>query len=722
MKYTGLNLSRNTPEHVPAPPTLDPEPFLLDPAPPVSSTPTINAANAPVVSGDDDDPHGEEDDNKTADGHFQSARDSDGDEAGHTHSNWANLDQRLVYREKKSYPWLTMDKTGLGCAICKKVGSLGPEKTAGVKLAKEWISGSVTSSAPDWRKKQRALRKKVFEHGSTKAHVMASNICDKADENILVNAVTNIQSDQVQTTARIFRTAYKEAKRHRPAHGFEHEIDCQEMNGVDMGRILHSNVACSHIQQHIATDMKRKLFERIVTCAPKIGLMLDEATGLNKKSTLIVYLRMQLPEMESPDNIFFNLVELDDFGAEGIVGKLLDALDHANLDKAFLSKTLVGLTCDGASVMLGRKSGVATRLKTRFPNIMVWHCSAHRLELAVGDVMKEMGAINHFKILMDKLYALYSTSNKNRVELKECADGLNIQLCKIGRVLDNRWVASSLRTVEAMWRSYPALHGHFTYNGLAKRLSSHAFVCNLGFMYDALQELSELSLELQKRECNIIMAHKAICRQIRVFEAMSERPGRYSLLSQGGCMMFFGSLARNLEKRMFSQGKDQTGYNKLIEDLKVLYPQHWPQDGDALFGESEVEMLCQQFCIDNPRKVIRAFREYRDNNGTFIPDELNDLLAAVNIVPISSAECERGFSQMNLICTANRASLLPSTISSLLFLCLVGPPLTRFNPFPYVRSWIAKGHRTALNTRCRERSRGTEAGGSIDAVWAVLDK
>lgn len=160
---------------------------------------------------------------------------------------------------------------------------------------------------------------------------------------------------------------------------------------------------------------------------------------------------------------------------------MLDALDHANLDEAFLSKTLVGLTCDGASVTLRRKSGVATRLKPRFPNIM-WHCSAHRLELAVGDVMKEMRAINHFKILMDKLDALYSTSNKNRVELKECADGLNIQLCKVGRVLDNR---SSLRTVEVVWRSYPALHRHFThaaedsahesatresYNGLAKHL------------------------------------------------------------------------------------------------------------------------------------------------------------------------------------------------------------------------------------------------------------
>lgn len=90
-----------------------------------------------------------------------------------------------------------------------------------------------------------------------------------------------------------------------------------------------------------------------------------------------------------------------------------------------------------------------------------------------------------------------------------------------------------------------------------------------------------------------------------------------------------------------------------------------------------------------------AYRKCRDSDGKETPDELMELLVAVNSIPIASAECERGFSQMNLICTPNRASLLTSTISSLLFLNLVGPPLDKFNPVPYVRSWVAKGHRTA---------------------------
>lgn len=81
---------------------------------------------------------------------------------------------------------------------------------------------------------------------------------------------------------------YKEAKRHRPAYGFELEIDCQQLNGVDMGQILHSNFVCSNIQQHIYSEMKNKTFAMIKHCAPKICLMLDKATGLNKKAVLIM--------------------------------------------------------------------------------------------------------------------------------------------------------------------------------------------------------------------------------------------------------------------------------------------------------------------------------------------------------------------------------------------------------------------------------------------------
>ena len=58
--------------------------------------------------------------------------------------------------------------------------------------------------------------------------------------------------------------------------------------------------------------------------------------------------------------------------------------------------------------------------------------------------------MNHFKIFMQKLYTLYSASPKNRRCLESAAAEVGVALLKIGRVLDVRWVASSLRTASSL--------------------------------------------------------------------------------------------------------------------------------------------------------------------------------------------------------------------------------------------------------------------------------
>ena len=179
--------------------------------------------------------------------------------------------------------------------------------------------------------------------------------------------------------------------------------------------------------------------------------------------------------------------------------------DFPWFDRVIFERIWLGLGIDGAAVMTGSKSGVATQLKSRFPLLISWHCFDHRLELAVYDAVKSCTEINHFKILMDTLYSLYSQSPKCQRELNECAKDLAVQLNRIGRVLDVRWVASSFRTVTAVWRSYEALYKHFTqkaddtsldskerskFAGLGKKFTNPIFVKYLGLVMDALEELT----------------------------------------------------------------------------------------------------------------------------------------------------------------------------------------------------------------------------------------
>ena len=122
----------------------------------------------------------------------------------------------------------------------------------------------------------------------------------------------------------------------------------------------------------------------------KIAIIIDESTSIFKKSCLIVYLRVIIEEVQPPENLFFKLIVLESQDANGIINSLLSNLQDECFDEAFLTRNLVAFCSDGASVMLGKDSGVATKLKAKFPGIVTWHCLNHRLELCVSDGIKSI--------------------------------------------------------------------------------------------------------------------------------------------------------------------------------------------------------------------------------------------------------------------------------------------------------------------------------------------
>ncbi|CAI6346294.1 unnamed protein product [Macrosiphum euphorbiae] len=93
--------------------------------------------------------------------------------------------------------------------------------------------------------------------------------------------------------------------------------------------------------------------------------------------------------------------------------------------------------------------------------LVLLHCLNHRLELAVHDSIKYIGALNHFKSFIDSLYVLYNASSKNQNELRNVCNELDILFLKLGRVLDVCWVVSSWRAINAVWKTFPALCNHF---------------------------------------------------------------------------------------------------------------------------------------------------------------------------------------------------------------------------------------------------------------------
>ncbi|KAJ4430074.1 hypothetical protein ANN_22283 [Periplaneta americana] len=102
--------------------------------------------------------------------------------------------------------------------------------------------------------------------------------------------------------------------------------------------------------------------------------------------------------------------------------------------------------------MLGKQSGVAQKFSSQYPNIIIWHCMNHRLELALADAIDEVGGVNHFQIVLDKLYTLYSRSPMNQRQLAECAVQLDQAMNKIACILTTT-VESQSKQASLVYRS-----------------------------------------------------------------------------------------------------------------------------------------------------------------------------------------------------------------------------------------------------------------------------
>jgi len=215
-------------------------------------------------------------------------------------------------------------------------------------------------------------------------------------------------------------------------------------------------------------------------------------------------------DAETPIVVFLDLNELNGQDAESIEKALWSSLKCNGISSSFALNNWISFASDGASVMTGKKEGVATKLCEKIPNLFTWHCLCHRLELSVQDVIKDCTGVSCFQSLMDKLYAYYHQSPKNSMGLDKSCVEVGIEMKKIGRVLNVRWSTSSFRTIKAIWNNYSGIYLHVSKacdavsNGIRNKLESSSFLEELGLFYDVLSKLAMLYCILQSRKTILI--------------------------------------------------------------------------------------------------------------------------------------------------------------------------------------------------------------------------
>lgn len=171
-----------------------------------------------------------------------------------------------------------------------------------------------------------------------------------------------------------------------------------------------------------------------------------------------------------------------------------------------------------------------------------------------------------------------------------------------------------------------------------------------------------------------------------------------------------------------------------LEDFNIFSPARIPSDESETltYGIKEINSLCTYFNWDDCKKLLKDWTSLLDsminsdilcdlknrNTSPFAfwsqflktkniawTDRTKKLINTVLVLPIGSADAERGFSIMNHIKSPRRAQITTNHLNDMLRIRINGPnDINKFGPRKYAQIWINKGHlRTDDPTRKKPR-------------------
>ena len=153
-----------------------------------------------------------------------------------------------------------------------------------------------------------------------------------------------------------------------------------------------------------------------------LGLMLDESTTVASEGMLILYLRYL--HLGRPATRFWKLVYVTDASAEGIFANLNQAFNEDDISQS----AVASLSTDGASVMLGSKTGIAVRMKALWNGtLLVCHCIAHRAALCASTAAKGHAISEWFERCLRDIIFYYSHSSERMAALKAIQKDLKLR-------------------------------------------------------------------------------------------------------------------------------------------------------------------------------------------------------------------------------------------------------------------------------------------------------
>jgi hypothetical protein len=284
-------------------------------------------------------------------------------------------DQREYDRKKKrdfllswssGRPWLRHVNDLLLCATCQEGATLDPS----IKVRNTFVAGCPTMKLEAIKHHEVSAN-----HTKAKAVLKARNApCETKAQKI----ICDLNKDVLVKLRRLFLTCHSLALHNRPFSDYEWVCQLDRSKGLDIGSTYNNTTSAKQFTAAIAKYERQKLTEDI-DGKRFLTILSDGSTDSSVKEQELFFVRYASAGIINVK--FLAIINVDRPDSSSILGAMKEACTILNGTWDNIGRKMVGLGCDGASVMTGKKTGLITRLQEEFPNVVLVHCFAHRLVL-----------------------------------------------------------------------------------------------------------------------------------------------------------------------------------------------------------------------------------------------------------------------------------------------------------------------------------------------------
>ena len=518
------------------------------------------------------------------------------------------------------------------------------------------------------------------------------------------------------------RTVYCMAKNGISARNFEPLMKLQQVNGCTHADDYYKKPEIVCEMETVLSDQIEKSLLKNITNSPYIGLMLDETCDITVEKKLVIYCRY-IKEGQVYTAYVGNK-RVTDCTAEGLKVALCDFLQSSGILTEDDYSSLMGLGTDGAAVMVGCRGGLGVKLKEKNNMLIQVHCIAHRLNLAASQASSGIPYMQDYHRYIQLLYRFFSDSQVRYDKLRELQTLLHGEVKQVPEGTSVRWLS-----VES---AVKMIFGHFDAivlaleddkdktgkaAGLWKFFTTSVCLLVTALLIDVLTCIGILSLTFQKDSVNLSSIRHNVDSAISTFRTMRNGSETVNTVLQelgnnDGSEVKYKDITIKHNQNLTRQFESVRGsfLDKLIDNLetrfpenelhilecfdKVFNPKRYPDNNLLAYGRDQLNTLCDHYSnlvtVERCKGQFLQFKHFvvshKQDYGDFekftkliltdYADVYPDLVLLASIalvIPVSSAPCERGFSQQNILKSKLRNRLNPDRLNRLLMIRLNGP-------------------------------------------------